>query len=155
SFNTDGTLAFPDTRGTFGDTPPDGPWIPTTDVSPYWNPEFFGKVMVVNGQTWPRLTVAPRRYRLRLLNPSNARPVFLKLVTDPLAARPARARLPFWIIGTAGGLLPAPVNIDFVRLGVSERADVIVDFTGLPEGTTLYLINEGPDSPYGGGVINV
>jgi len=41
------------------------------------------------------------------------------------------------------------------RLGVAERADVIVDFTGLPEGTALYLINEGPDEPYGGGVVNV
>ena len=37
-------------------------------------------------------------------------------------------------------------------MGRAERADVIVDFTGLPVGTELYLINEGPDEPFGGGV---
>ena len=31
-------------------------------------------------------------------------------------------------------------------MGLAERADVIVDFTGLPVGTELYLINEGPTS---------
>ena len=37
-------------------------------------------------------------------------------------------------------------------MGLAERADVIVDFTDLPVGTELYLINEGPDEPFGGGV---
>jgi bilirubin oxidase len=36
-------------------------------------------------------------------------------------------------------------------MAVAERFDVIIDFTGLPHGTALYLINEGPDEPYGGG----
>ncbi len=34
----------------------------------------------------------------------------------------------------------------------AERADVIVDFTRVPVGTELFLINEGPDEPFGGGV---
>jgi len=39
---------------------------------------------------------------------------------------------------------------------VSERADVIVDFTGLPEGTELFLIKRGPGRPVrADGVINV
>src|SRR5262249_12996678 len=62
SFNPDGTLFFPPSRGFFGDTPPDGPWIPTTDVPPQWNPEFFGNTIVVNGRTWPAFTVEARRY---------------------------------------------------------------------------------------------
>jgi FtsP/CotA-like multicopper oxidase with cupredoxin domain len=33
----------------------------------------------------------------------------------------------------------------------AERADIIVDFTGLPVGTEIFLINEGPDEPFGGG----
>jgi spore coat protein A len=37
-------------------------------------------------------------------------------------------------------------------MGLAERADVVVDFTRLPVGTELYLINEGPDEPFGGGV---
>jgi bilirubin oxidase len=36
----------------------------------------------------------------------------------------------------------------------AERADVIVDFGSVPVGTELYLINEGPDEPFGGGVPN-
>jgi bilirubin oxidase len=150
SFNADGTLFFPASRGFFGDTPPEGPFIPDTDVSPIWNPEFFGNTMVVNGNTWPVLAVEPRRYRFRMLNASNARTLLLKIATDPQAARPAAPALPVWVIGTDGGFLPAPVSLPSLRIGVAERFDVIVDFTGLKPGTALYLINEGPDEPFGG-----
>ena len=151
SFNTDGSLFFPASRSFFGDTDPNGPWIPDSDVSPIWNPEFFGNTMVVNGRTWPSFTVAPRRYRFRLLNACNTRVLLLRLVTDPLATRPASSALPMWVIGSDGGFLPAPVALPRLRLAGAERLDVIVDFTGLAAGTKLYLINEGPDSPYGGG----
>jgi bilirubin oxidase len=69
-----------------------------------------------------------------------------------MARRPAKAALPFYQIGTEGGFLPAPVQLDALLMGLAERADVIVDFTGLRVGTELYLINEGPDDPFGGGV---
>ena len=114
--------------------------------------ETFGNTIVVNGKTWPVLEVEPRRYRFRLMNGCNSRFVILKLVGDPLAARPAAAALPFWQIGAEGGFLPAPVELDQLLIGLAERADVIVDFTGLTAGTELYLINEGPDEPFGGGV---
>jgi len=65
SFNADGSIFFPPSRGFFGDTPPNGPWIPNTDTPPYWNPEFFANTNLVNGNTWPTLTVEPRRYRFR------------------------------------------------------------------------------------------
>ncbi len=35
-------------------------------------------------------------------------------------------------------------------MGPSERADVIVDFTGLADGTRVRMINTAPDAPYGG-----
>jgi FtsP/CotA-like multicopper oxidase with cupredoxin domain len=35
-------------------------------------------------------------------------------------------------------------------VGLAERADVIVDFTGLPAGTVVTLINTAPDAPFGG-----
>jgi spore coat protein A, manganese oxidase len=35
----------------------------------------------------------------------------------------------------------------------AERADVIVDFTRLPLGTEIYMINEAPDEPFGGGIV--
>jgi spore coat protein A, manganese oxidase len=150
SFNANRSLFYPSTReflDGFG-----GPYIPGSDVSPLWNPEFFGNTMAVNGRTWPFLEVEPRRYRFRFLNGCNSRFLILKIVSDPLARRPARPALPFWQIGTEGGLLPAPVQLGQLLMGLAERADVIVDFTGLPVGTELYLINEGPDEPFGGGV---
>jgi len=151
SFNQDGSLFFPNSRDFFGDVPPGGPYIPTTDLSPIWNPEFFGNTMVTNGRTWPKVVVEPRRYRLRLLNACNTRVVMLKVAANPLAARPAPAALPIWIIGSDGGFLPSPVRVDTLTIAAAERYDVIVDFTGLAPGTQLYLINEGPDEPFGGG----
>jgi FtsP/CotA-like multicopper oxidase with cupredoxin domain len=64
--------------------------------------------------------------------------------------RPAKAALPLWMIGAEGGFLPEPVRLDQVLLAPAERADVIVDFTGLEVGTEIYLINLGPDEPIGG-----
>nr|WTB29079.1 multicopper oxidase [Streptomyces sp. NBC_00830] len=149
SFSTDGSLFYPASRASFDHFT--GPYIPGSDISPIWNPEFFGNTMVTNGRTWPALSVEPRRYRLRFLNGCNARFLILKIVTDPMAPRPAAPVLPFWQIGSEGGFLPAPVQRDQLLTAPAERADVIVDFTSIPVGTDLYLINEGPDEPFRGG----
>jgi bilirubin oxidase len=151
SFNRDGSLFFPNSRDFFGDVPAGGPFIPATDVPPQWNPEFFGNMTVVNGRTWPVLNVEPRRYRFRLLNAANTRVFMLKIVSNPLAPRPAQAALPIWVIGADGGFLPAPTRVSSLPIAAAERYDVIVDFTGVKPGTALYLINEGPDEPFGGG----
>jgi len=151
SFNNDGSLFFPKSRVFFGDVPPDQPFIPNSDIPPIWNPEFFGNTVVVNGRTWPTLTVEQRRYRFRLVNASNTRVFMLRIVTNPLAPRPATSALPFWLIGTDGGFLPAPVPLARITAAVAERNDVIVDFSRVPVGTQLFLINEGPDEPFGGG----
>jgi len=50
-----------------------GPYIPDSDISPIFNPEFFGNTIVVNGRTWPLLEVEPRRYRFRFMNGCNSR----------------------------------------------------------------------------------
>jgi spore coat protein A, manganese oxidase len=152
SFNVDGSLFYPDSRAFFDGF--EGPYIPDSDVSPIWNPEFFGNTMLVNGNTWPTLDVEPRRYRFRLLNGSNGRFLILKLVTQP-ERRPGLPALPFLQIGGDGGFLPAPVELEQLLMAPAERADVIVDFTRLHAGTEVFLINEGPDEPFGGGVPGV
>jgi spore coat protein A len=162
SFNIDGSLFYPSNRAFFEGLEPDQLRIPFTadpacnglpsDVSPIWNPEFFGNTLVVNGRTWPYLDVEKRRYRFRFLNGNNSRFLILKLVTGDPTTRPAASALPFWQIGAEGGFLPAPVQLDQLLVAPAERADVIVDFTDVPEGTEVYLINEGPDEPFGGGV---
>jgi spore coat protein A len=152
SFYADGSLFYPGSREFFDGFA--GPYIGngSSDIAPIWNPEFFANTMVANGRTWPVLEVEQRRYRFRLLNGCNSRFLILKLTTDPLAARPAPAALPFWQIGAEGGFLRAPVQLPQLLISPAERADVIVDFSDLPVGTALYLINEGPDEPFGGGV---
>jgi bilirubin oxidase len=143
SFNADGSLFYPDTRAFFDGYA--GPYVPHTDLSPMWNPEFFGNTMVVNGRTWPTLDVERRRYRLRLLNGCNSRFLLLEL----------EGGVPFWQIGAEGGFLPHPVQLDRLLMAPAERADVIVDFTDVPEGTRLVLRNHAPDEPFGGGTPDV
>ena len=55
-----------------------------------------------------------------------------------------------WMIGAEGGFLPEPERLDQVLLAPAERADVIVDFTGVPVGTAIHMVNLGPDEPFGG-----
>lgn len=107
---------------------------------PYWVPEFFGDTIVVNGKLWPFMTVEPRRYRLRLLNGSNARFYRLRL-SD---------RRPFVQIGTDGGFMAAPVEVSELLLAPGERADTIIDFSGLESGATMLLTNDAP-APFPGG----
>ena len=145
SFNADGSLFYPDTRAFFDGIT--GPYIPTTDVSPIWNPEFFGNMIIANGNTWPFQTVERRRYRLRFLNGCQSR--FLILDFDDIPG------VEVWQIGNEGGFLAAPVNLTATNgnrllMGLAERADLIVDFTGVPVGNHV-LRNVGPDEPFGGG----
>ena len=145
AFDANGELFYPDTRAFFDGF--EGPYIPDSDVSPIWNPEFFGNVTVVNGRSWPRLAAERCRYRLRLLNGCDSRFLILRF-DDP--------RVRVWQIGTEGGFLPEPVDLDAVAggrilLGLAERADLIVDFSDVPAGTEVRMLNLGPDEPFGGG----
>lgn len=149
SFNIDGSLFYPDTRKFFDGI--GGPYIPRTDVSPIWNPEFFGNAIIVNGNTWPFLNVEKRRYRFRFLNGCNSRVLILDFRNIP--------GVRVWMIGNDGGFLTAPVNLTAVNhnrlpLAPAERADVIVDFTDVPPGRHV-LANVGSDEPFGGGVPGV
>ena len=67
----DGSLFYPDTRAFFDEIVSD--FIPDGEFSPIWNPEFFGNTIMVNGNTWPFLTVEQQRYRFRFLNGCQSR----------------------------------------------------------------------------------
>src|SRR6266540_7296822 len=49
SFNGDGSLFYPSSRQFFDGFA--GPYIPDSNISPIFNPEFFGNTVVVNGRT--------------------------------------------------------------------------------------------------------
>jgi FtsP/CotA-like multicopper oxidase with cupredoxin domain len=44
----------------------------------------------------------------------------------------------------------APSSQQALLMGLAERADVIVDFRGLPDGTIITMTNTAPDAPFGG-----
>jgi FtsP/CotA-like multicopper oxidase with cupredoxin domain len=145
SFNTDGSLFYPDSRVFFDGIVQD--YIPDGDFSPIWNPEFFGNTIMVNGNTWPFLEVERRRYRFRFLNGCQSRFLILDFGGIP--------GVEVWQIGNEGGFLAAPVNLSAdhdnrLLMALAERADTIVDFTNVPVGSYV-LANVGPDEPFRGG----
>jgi len=96
----------------------------------------LGDKFMVNGVIQPVLHVHPRRYRFRWTNTGPSR--FLQVYLTDL--NNLSAPQPFWQISNDGNLLPHPVQVPAVALGVAERADVIIDFAQYA-GRTLYLEN--------------
>jgi FtsP/CotA-like multicopper oxidase with cupredoxin domain len=123
------------------------PVAPTNpEIHPFWTPEFFGDIMTVNGKAWPYLSVAPRKYRFRMLEGCNAR--FLNLwlqgrgVTAPVIT----------VIGSDGQIMDTPAVLDAGQgktlfMAPGERFDVVIDFTGFKNGTIITLMNNAP-APY-------
>jgi len=138
------------------------PAVPITPLLvPSVVPEFFGDTILVNGTAYPVLTVEARPYRFRMLNACNSRFLNPKLVATaglgfPNNTEPAPnvAGPSFIQIGTEAGYLPGAVRVNGkgqLRLLVApaERADVLVNFTGLA-GREFILYNDAP-GPFPGG----
>src|SRR4030066_872132 len=117
-FKTNGELYFPAN----GENP---------TIHPYWMPQFFGNVIMVNGKVWPNLDVTQGWYRFRLLDGSNARFYTLSFSN----------KMPFTVIGTEGGYLMAPAPVTEITIAPGERAEIIVDFSNVPIGTKIILKN--------------
>jgi FtsP/CotA-like multicopper oxidase with cupredoxin domain len=86
-------------------------------------------VVLVNG----RSAVLQRRQAVpfRILNGSNSR--FYRLALSNGGA--------FKVLGMDGGLLPAPVTVASIRLAPAERADIVIDFSGIAVGSNVTLRN--------------
>ena len=95
----------------------------------------LGDVILVNGAPWPVLRADPARYRLRLLNASNARRYRLQLDPQP----PGGSALVQ--IASDGGLLARPISHDFLDIAPAERVEVVVDFGRYQRGTRVRLLN--------------
>jgi FtsP/CotA-like multicopper oxidase with cupredoxin domain len=111
----------------------------------------LGDKFLVNGKIQPFFNVQPRRYRFRLLDTGPSR-FFQFFLTD---LNNLGATNPFWVIANDGNLLPAPVQVQSVRIGVAERVDIIIDFSQFA-GKTIYLENrlnqlngQGPVDDFG------
>ncbi|WP_394829469.1 carbohydrate-binding protein [Pendulispora albinea] len=128
AFFTDGELNFPRES----DNPSNA----------YWSAGEDSDTVLVNGKVWPNLNVQRRQYRFRMLAGANARTFTLSFDNNG-------ARVPFTIIGSDGGYLPKPQTVDEVTIGITERADVLVDFSKFAPGTRIIMRNsnlrEGED----------
>jgi spore coat protein A, manganese oxidase len=141
-------------------------------------PEMFGDTMLVNGVVHPQVAVEPRRYRLRVLNATQARFLNLQLYE---AAGSIGSQIPdfskpgpdFLVLGTEGGFLARAVAVGSGRRldvtteqsgersvdpanpggsllsGPAERWDLIVDFSAFA-GKSVILYNDTP-APFPGG----
>ena len=127
AFNDDGSIHFTQEGNNPG-------------VHPYWDPEYFGDTIMVNGKVWPHLRVARRQYRFRIINASNARFYNLKLSNG----------MSFTQIGGDGSYLPAPVTLTEALVAPAERLDILVDFSNMRPGTQIVLQNTA-NQPFPGG----
>ena len=135
-------------------------------------PEFFADTALVNGAPYPVVAVTDKTFRFRILNGSQARFWHLNLYrkTPPIPAsrrsaapaRPCTRSAP-----TVGSCRPVAVHPNGIPcplvepdtanpdgpfnllLAPAERADVLIDFTGL-SGQSFILYNDAP-GPFPGG----
>jgi len=94
----------------------------------------FGDSILVNGTPRPYLECPAQVVRFRLLNGSNARVYPFGFEDD----------LPFQVIASDGGLLNEPVTMDRLPLSNGERAEILLDLTGM-EGDSLLLMSYGSE----------
>jgi blue copper oxidase len=90
---------------------------------------FLGNRVLVNGQAQPTAVVDAGWHRVRLLNGSNARIYSLEWSRD----------VQMTVIGGDGGLLEHPRRQQVVTLAPGQRADLLINLTGLAAGTEVHL----------------
>jgi spore coat protein A len=142
-------------------------------------PEMFGDTMLVNGVVHPKVAVEPRRYRLRVLNATQARFLNLQMyeATGPVGHQIPRFSRPgpdFLVLGTEGGFLAHATRVGSghrlnivtdpetddrsvdpadaggsLITGPAERWDLVVDFSRFA-GKSIILYNDTP-APFPGG----
>ena len=129
--------------------------------------EFKGDAICVNGKIWPYMDVQPRSYRFRVLNGCNTRMLVLRLSPEATPGEPdvslMAPGLSLLQIGVDDGFLNPVVELqgalvngqattaNFLVLASAERADVVIDFSGMA-GQTVYLSNHADGvSPMGNG----
>ncbi len=91
----------------------------------------LGDKYTVNGKIQPFFKVARRKYRFRILDAGPSRFYQLHLSNNA----------PFVLIANDGNLLPSPITVPHLYMGVAERMDVIIDFSKYPLGSGIILEN--------------
>jgi bilirubin oxidase len=95
-------------------------------------------ILLVNGTDAPYVVMPSQVVRMRLLNASGERTLNFGFT----------ANQSFYVIGNDNGLLPAPVSTTRIRLSPGERAEILIDFSGM-NGQTTYLKSYASELPMG------
>ncbi len=95
-------------------------------------------LLMVNGTVDPYLNAPAQVVRFRILNGSSMRSYMFGF----------SGSMPFKLIATDGGLLDTPVTLTRIRLSPGERAEVLLNLTGMV-GATVYFKNYGSELPNG------
>ncbi len=115
--------------------------------------EFFGDHIVVNGKLWPKASVEPRHYRIRLLNGSDSRFMRLQLrsvTADANDLNNASQPLGFTVIGSDQGLLEQSTTVTSLDFMPGERLDIVFDFSTVPANSRVIIENILGDAPFTG-----
>jgi FtsP/CotA-like multicopper oxidase with cupredoxin domain len=97
----------------------------------------LGDTWLVNGKPQPYFNVADRKYRIRILNAANRRPLVLALSNGAAMTQ----------IATESGLLPAPVQRTSIIVQPAERVEIVVDFNALLGQNVVLLDTNTPATP--------
>ncbi len=90
---------------------------------------FLGDRVMVSGRRQPTIDVDGGWQRIRLLNGSNARIYKLAWSRD----------VKMTLIGGDGGLFERPVRRSVLTLAPGQRADLLIDLTGMAAGTDIHF----------------
>ena len=103
----------------------------------------YGDYLLSNGTPNAQYTLPRQMVRLRILNAETERGFILGFSDNRT----------FYVIGNDGGLLEAPVSLTRLPVYVGERYEILVDLSGLSEGSTLDLkaYNSGQTLGFPGG----
>ena len=92
----------------------------------------YGDTILVNGSVMPKQEVSNTLHRYRLYNVSNARTYDFALSDGS----------DFMVVGTDGGLLEKPVQVNHIMLGAAERVEIVIDFSKYQQGSKVALISK-------------
>lgn len=95
---------------------------------------------IVNGKIQPKMTVRRRKYRFRIVNTGVVKEWNIRFIG------PDGQQAPMTVTALEANLLEQPVSIDdrTLKISVASRADVIVDFSQFPDGSSVYFIDDAP-----------
>jgi FtsP/CotA-like multicopper oxidase with cupredoxin domain len=91
----------------------------------------IGDKYTVNGKIQPFMRVARRKYRFRAQNIGTSRFYNFFLSNGQSMVQCSHD----------GNMLPKPLTVKNFRIAVAQRVDMIIDFSKLPDGTELFLVN--------------